>query len=411
MRRKRAQGTFVLTAAVVLTTWALPGARSAPISDAGTHVAPREPTEGTQPYDPNELMLAAMKGDPSAVQTVLARGTPVNAKDVYGMTALMWAAPQVVPLLLKRGADVRVRDYFDRTALHFAACTDSPAVVRALLDRGLNVNERDAQGWTPLLYAVEGACHVAWTGRCGPREQVLIDLLMARRRVGFGAEAARVLLERGADPNARNTMEWTALTSALEYGATVQNPLVQVLLSHGADVNARSKFGDPALLLAARGGDAPTLKRLLELGADVNAQDQKGSTALSYVARNGHLDAVNLLLARGATIDGRSRTRPLATQSRRTPLMAAASGGHREIVQVLLDHKADLQARDEDGWSALVWAAVGGDLPTVKLLLDAGADVHVRSRKDEGILALVRGSGRADHSAMIRLLTEAGARE
>src|SRR5437016_3695619 len=92
------------------------------------------------------LILAALKGDTAAVQALLAQGAAVNTKDQNGMTALIWAAPEVVPLLLKSGADVHARDNAGRTALTYAALQVSASALRALLDRGAEVDPKDRDG-------------------------------------------------------------------------------------------------------------------------------------------------------------------------------------------------------------------------------------------------------------------------
>jgi ankyrin repeat protein len=75
----------------------------------------------TDPFQRAPLMLAAVRGDTARVKRLLDRGADVDARDRNGMTALMWASPAAGLLLLRRGASLSVRDHFGRTALHFAA--------------------------------------------------------------------------------------------------------------------------------------------------------------------------------------------------------------------------------------------------------------------------------------------------
>jgi hypothetical protein len=127
-------------------------------------------------------MLAAFNGDIAAAQALLNRGADVNARDKNGMTALMWTAPEVAPLLLQSNADVRVRDRFGRTALSFAAHLGDAASVQALLDRNLDANDRDNLGRTPLLYAIEGATRVAFEGRASHEFEIVLFHSRARMR-------------------------------------------------------------------------------------------------------------------------------------------------------------------------------------------------------------------------------------
>jgi ankyrin repeat protein len=63
-----------------------------------------------------------------------------------------------------------------------------------------------------------------------------------------------------------------------------------------------------------------------------------------------------------------------------TPLHYAATNGHDEIVKILLDHSAYIDAGSPNGTTPLMMAARGGHLSTVKLLLDSGADLRVKNQ-------------------------------
>jgi uncharacterized protein len=103
-------------------------------------------------------------------------------------------------------------------------------------------------------------------------------------------------------------------------------------------------------MLAALKGHASLVKRLLERGAAVN---QAGWSALHYAATGPDSDIVRLLIERGATLDARS---PNAT----TPLMMAAQYGSEASVQVLLARGADPHLRNERGLSAADFARMAG---------------------------------------------------
>jgi len=106
------------------------------------------------------LITAVESGDTAQVESLLAKGADVNAKDEDGRMAFMFAAgeghPSILEVLLAKGADVNAKDKNDRTALFFAASKGHPSIVKALLAKGADVNAKDKDGRTALHYATEG---------------------------------------------------------------------------------------------------------------------------------------------------------------------------------------------------------------------------------------------------------------
>ena len=96
-------------------------------------------------------------------------------------------------------------------------------------------------------------------------------------------EVVTVLLVNGADVNARDLQEGTALLRAA--GSFGNPPMVEALIKAGADVNATDKNGQTALMWAARWGDSARVNALITAGANANVRDSNGMTALDY-ARN-----------------------------------------------------------------------------------------------------------------------------
>jgi ankyrin repeat protein len=99
-------------------------------------------------------------------------------------------------------------------------------------------------------------------------------------------------------------------------------------------------------MLAALNGDMDMVQLLISKDAEVN---KKGWAPLHYAAANGHDDIVKLLLDHSAYVDAGS---PNGT----TPLMMAARGGHISTVKLLLDNGADLNVKNQIGMNALDFA-------------------------------------------------------
>ncbi len=150
------------------------------------------------------------------------------------------------------------------------------------------------------------------------------------------------LLERGFDPNTVDGERGeTGLILALREGHKAVASLL--MKTPGINLEAKARNGDTALMIAAYKSDKATVETLLSLEAEVN---RPGWTALHYAAAVGANDIVKLLLDASAYIDAES---PNMT----TPLMMAARGGHILTVKLLIDEGADLTLKNDQGLSAL----------------------------------------------------------
>jgi ankyrin repeat protein len=249
------------------------------------------------------------------------RGTPSRSPLFYARSAAM------TDLLLDRGADTAAKDKYGRTPLHVACEQHRLPVVQTLLTRAANqlLEARDAAGNTPLHDATD------------------LSLLAA-------------------------------------------------LLDAGADLHAQNNAGDSALHMAARAGRFELAEALLLQGrANPALRSKAGKNALHVACEYGRKDIVTLLLSpevrnsRSRAPDKEGEDEPLdvnaADVSGWTALHMACLGGHPEhesftpIVQLLLEHGANVHAADVTGLQAL---HVCTDTSAVRLLLAAGADASAR---------------------------------
>ncbi|OWW21468.1 ankyrin repeat domain-containing protein [Noviherbaspirillum denitrificans] len=160
------------------------------------------------------------------------------------------------------------------------------------------------------------------------------------------ARVVKTLLARGLDPNIiEHERGDTGLILALrEESMDVVNVLVN---APNIDFEVKTRNGDTALMIACFKGFKPVVEAMLEKGAEVN---RPGWTPLHYAAANGHIDIVRLLLDKSAYIDAES-------PNKTTPMMMAARGGHIYVVKLLLDEGADATLKNELGMSAIDFAA------------------------------------------------------
>lgn len=203
---------------------------------------------------------AAFDGDLSKVRQLLDTGANIETRDDWEGTPLIYAAEaghaEIIKLLLERGANIESRYITKRnrqTPLSLAAEKGFKEAVGVLLERGANIETLDENGETPLMKA-------AYKGH---------------------AEVVRLLLERGAkletkDKKMKQTaLLWAAYTNPnmealallstgqdIDYNLSGKKEAARLLLDKGADVKARNKDGLTALALATR-ANAPNIVRLL----------------------------------------------------------------------------------------------------------------------------------------------------
>jgi hypothetical protein len=153
---------------------------------------------------------------------------------------------------------------------------------------------------------------------------------------------------------------------------------VKILLARGFDPNiVEPKFGHTGMILALHEGSMEVFNVLLNSpGIDIEAKASNGDTALMVACYKGNLAAAEALVAKGAEIN-----RPGWT-----PLHYAAASGSNEIVQMLLDKSAYIDAESPNKTTPLMMAARAGHIMTVKLLLDEGADATLKN--DLGMTAI-----------------------
>lgn len=168
------------------------------------------------------------------------------------------------------------------------------------------------------------------------------DFFVAIRR--DDASAITALVARGFDPNTPDPKGQNGLLMALSEPAL--NAAQALLDAPKIDVEARNKAGESPLMIAALHGQLDMARELIAKGADVN---KPGWTPLHYAATRGHLEIISLLLDNSAYIDAAS---PNGT----TPLMMAASYGTPAAVKLLLDEGADPTLKNQQGLTAINFA-------------------------------------------------------
>jgi ankyrin repeat protein len=226
----------------------------------------------------------------------LAHGANVNTE--LNNAVLAGDQVRVSYLLDKKHASLAALDLQGETPLHHALQLRSTDMVAFLIGRGADVNQRDRDGWTPLMTAA------------------------------YGDDAAdiKVLVAHGGDPNAVSAQNFTPLGIATQYG---KNRAALALIGAGADPGrAIGDAGYTPLMLATASHAPEVAHALLEKGADVNARNSGGVTALMIAAANSRADMVELLVHAGANVQAQ-------TERGETALSIARTKGDEKVIRLL----------------------------------------------------------------------------
>lgn len=120
----------------------------------------------------------------------------------------------------------------------------------------------------------------------------------------------------------------------------------------------------------------------------VSAYAEDGYQPLGLACFFGHIDSAEYLVKAGAPVNALSRNGLGAA-----PIQSAAAGGHRKIVKMLLEHRADPNIREQDGYTPLHTAAQNGDEEMIRILLYGGADLTLTSNDGKTALDLAMSAG------------------
>ena len=175
------------------------------------------------------------------------------------------------------------------------------------------------------------------------------------------------LIKSGANVNQASADGTTALAHAAWRNDLVM--LDYLLINAEAEVNTTNDYGATALYLAAADADASLIESLLKAGALPNVGLLSGETPLMAAANRGRFDAAKLLLDYGADANTMESNRG------QNALMWATAEGYTQLVELLLNHDAEVNARSNNGFTPLLFAARQAHADIVKILLDAGANV------------------------------------
>jgi ankyrin repeat protein len=371
------------------------------------------------------LHLVARSGNVEAAKLLLAHGAKVDPREKFGdQTPLMWAAARrhapMVELLASKGADVNarsaVRDYqrvataesrakfLDRggfTPLLYAVRENCGECVEVLLKQKADINLPDPAGVPPVSIAMmngnwdiakrlveagadvnqwdmfgQSPLHVAigYMNSRGGNNPLDSD---AQQMQASGRDLVKLLVDRGANPNqelflkapGRDSGVGRGLTPFLMACASGDLDLVKLLLDHGANIKLATADGQGAIILAvgSRVGGTANPGAASASGADFGNAQGVTSIRTATGPEDRAVALIKFLAANGADVNLIAKRHFLQRTRGGSALHYAVRGGNKVLIAALLDLGADINAKDEDGLTALDYAMGRGFVPFLQL--------------------------------------------
>ncbi len=378
-------------------------------------------------YGATPMGLAAEVGDAAMLRLLLEAGADVDSPNPEGQTALMAVARtgnvEAAKLLLDHGAEVDAREgWGGQTALMWASARRHPKMMQLLIDHGAEVDARsihrdyqrhvtaegrpkslDSGGFTPLLYAARENCRACVEVLLAngadinlPDPDGVSPLHLAIMNVNW--DLARQLIEAGADVNqwdifgAAPLFTTVGLHTRLDGGRASIDPLnetqgieiLRMLLERGANPNMQLFFrpanvrgstntrGSTPLIRAANNADTEVIRLLLEHGADPTIYMADRQTPIHAVLagrapERAALELIRLFHEAGTDVNVIALVNHREEVRGGTALHYAVRKRFKEVIKALAEYGIDMNAKDQDGLTALDYTQSRGFMPFMAL--------------------------------------------
>ena len=390
------------------------------------------------------FMKSARQGNAHRVNIFLKAGGDVNAKgdDDNGNTALMWAAmenqKEIAAMLIEAGADVNAKNELQGNALRSAVKNQHKEIVEMLIKASAIIddhtilsyckrgddcnkeileiltstkNERYHKKIVAMIKTKAdlntkdeaGATMIMRATLHGQKENVRL-LLNAKADVheknnGGGTvlmvaamsgnlEIAAMLVNAGVDVNAKDDRGGTAISKTVDYDS---QEILQLLIDAKANVNVEDGRGrgDSVLFAAVHQGRKEIVEMLINANVDIHAKNGKGETILMKAYDSGHMEIVELLIVANADVNANDlEEEPALTREEVTSAIVHGTWGQPpldlelldEILENMIDTKTDLDTKDMEGKTALMFAVEQGQTKNVRVLINSKADVNAKDK-------------------------------
>ena len=276
-----------------------------------------------------------------------------NIMDICGNTCLHSAVEghcgkELIQAIIDRIAHVNATNLSNETALILACRIRNIHAMNALLYARANPNMADVDGDTCLHYAVLGNC---------------------------SKEVIQTLVDHGADVNAKNNKNRTALMLA----CWENNVAIDVLLNAGANPNIVDTDGNICLHDAIVGNCGKEfIRAMIGFNANVYAKNKKNQTPLILACRIGNIHAMDVLLNTGTNHSFHARNHITSAYNGNSLLhYAVYEKWSNAVLQVIIVHGADANETNMDNVTPLMIACENKDIDAIYVLLNAGANPNI----------------------------------
>lgn len=324
----------------------------------------------TDKDDLNEVSLfeATKNGNFLEVQRLLEQGVNINIKEPdSSLTPLLIAVAtqqnEIIKLFVTYNVNLEMK-HIDFTPLMFASSNGYTRTAEILLNAGADIEAKDMYGFTALGLASEGGA----------------------------VETVKLLLNNEANTETRDEM--VGFTPLMIASCRGYSTIVEILLHHGANIDVTDNEGKTPLISASGACEIDILEILTN-------HELKGIQLANSIikANENYVATVQTLINAGAYIEARD-------SNSKTALLLASIEGNTEVVQILLQNKANIEVVTHEGSTPLLYASVFGHMRTVEVLLDNGADINIQDKYGSTAFTLAKGAGKIQ---IVELLKQYGA--
>ena len=376
--------------------------------------------------DISETMFKAIEGNSlRRIKRAIKSGEEINSVDENGVSILMHAvrncSVDIVEWLIDNGADPQAKDYAGTTVLMYAAMGGNEDNVSFIIQqtqnrfwrKGSDVNEVDSFNNSALTYAIYAndtpTCKVLVQKGADINQLSGLDFKFTPAAISIingSNEVLNYLIQEGIAINRYDNNGMTLL----EYSVITNNAnSVKILLNAGADPNLLDIDMDSPLQLAIENKNIEIAELLLQNGADPNIKNSNNLTPLMNLCLStywdGQFELAQLLLRYGSDVNCVASD----AFNNGTALMFATSSANIDLVQLLIENGALIDAFDSDGSTALRYAVNQNLYSIAELLLSKGANPNIIFSFNGNTRSYLQNALSVNYIEMAKLLINYGA--